>query len=246
LVTHYTYDPFGNTTVTGNVNANDVEYTGRENDSTGLYYFRARYYDPSHQRFISEDPLGQYSGINVYRYVHDDPLNRVDPFGLSDITITVTRNTSTPNSTTGTITVNAGSFGSVSGYSLEPPLAGSGPVAIPPGDYTAHWRDNSGPGLNGQAIELDPKNGRNNIQIHPGNTADDTEGCILPGSLLKPDYVGGSRPKTGEINNLVQTVLDADAANGEQTNIYVNIVDNTRGGPTPTHGGPTPTPHGRK
>jgi len=54
--THYAYDPFGNTTVTG-TSTNPFQYTGRENDGTGLYYYRARYYGPGLQRFISNDPL---------------------------------------------------------------------------------------------------------------------------------------------------------------------------------------------
>ena len=37
---------------------NPFQYTGRENDATGLYYYRARYYSPTLRRFISEDPLG--------------------------------------------------------------------------------------------------------------------------------------------------------------------------------------------
>src|SRR4030042_6229617 len=55
--TTYTYDPFGNVTVSGETSDNAFQYTGRENDGTGLYYYRARYYSPELQRFISEDPL---------------------------------------------------------------------------------------------------------------------------------------------------------------------------------------------
>ena len=52
----YTYDPFGRTSVIGPTQ-NPFQYTGRENDGTGLYYYRARYYHPSLQRFLSEDPM---------------------------------------------------------------------------------------------------------------------------------------------------------------------------------------------
>jgi RHS repeat-associated protein len=38
--------------------ANPAQYTGRENDGTGLYYYRGRYYSPTLQRFASQDPLG--------------------------------------------------------------------------------------------------------------------------------------------------------------------------------------------
>ena len=37
--------------------ANAFQYTGRENDETGLFYYRARYYSPINSRFLSEDPL---------------------------------------------------------------------------------------------------------------------------------------------------------------------------------------------
>jgi len=55
--TEYTYEPFGKTTVSGISNTNPFQYTGRENDATGLYYYRARYYHPTLQRFVAEDPL---------------------------------------------------------------------------------------------------------------------------------------------------------------------------------------------
>jgi RHS repeat-associated protein len=79
--TQYTYDPFGNTTATGISTSNPAQYTGRENDGTGLYYYRARYYDPTIARFISEDPIGFYGGINFYSYVGNSPTNFVDPSG---------------------------------------------------------------------------------------------------------------------------------------------------------------------
>lgn len=84
--TQYTYDPFGDTTASGTVSSNASQFTGRENDGTGLYYYRARYFNPSLQRFISEDPLRQRGGdINFYAYVSNDPLSYVDPDGLSKV-----------------------------------------------------------------------------------------------------------------------------------------------------------------
>ena len=53
-------------------------YTGREL-STGLYFYRARYYNPQLQRFISQDPLGYAGGsVNFCDYAHSDPTNLMD------------------------------------------------------------------------------------------------------------------------------------------------------------------------
>ncbi len=70
IASSYTYQPFGVTTTGGAGNTNPYQFTGRENDGTGLYYFRARYYGPIFQRFIAQDPLRFAGGsVNVYSYV---------------------------------------------------------------------------------------------------------------------------------------------------------------------------------
>jgi len=50
---------------------------------TGLYYYRARYYDPQIGRFLSDDPIRFGGGVNFYRYVYNSPAGLVDPMGLS-------------------------------------------------------------------------------------------------------------------------------------------------------------------
>ncbi len=79
--TSYTYEPFGNTSVTGAATTNSFAYTGRELDAGNLYYYRARYYNPSLQRFITEDPIRFNGGINFYGYVQNSPVDFVDPSG---------------------------------------------------------------------------------------------------------------------------------------------------------------------
>jgi len=74
-------EPYGEVTATGS-STNPYQYTGRENDGTGLYYYRARYYSPSLKRFISEDPMGLDAGLNEYVYADGDPLDELDPLGL--------------------------------------------------------------------------------------------------------------------------------------------------------------------
>jgi uncharacterized protein RhaS with RHS repeats len=50
-------------------------------------YYRARYYSPKAKRFISEDPIGQRAGPNVYAYVAANPLSYRDPYGLEKINL---------------------------------------------------------------------------------------------------------------------------------------------------------------
>ncbi|OQW33080.1 MAG: hypothetical protein A4E19_06970 [Nitrospira sp. SG-bin1] len=81
VTTTYAYSPFGATTVNG-LSTNPIQFTGRENDGNGLYYYRARYYNSSHSRFLSEDPLEFDAGDpNLYAYVFNNPTNFIDPFG---------------------------------------------------------------------------------------------------------------------------------------------------------------------
>jgi RHS repeat-associated protein len=77
------YSPYG--TINGAEGSIDFQgiFTGKEVDlETGLYYFNARWYDPETGRFITEDPARD--GVNWYAYCGNNPLNRIDPTGLSD------------------------------------------------------------------------------------------------------------------------------------------------------------------
>jgi RHS repeat-associated protein len=82
VITRYDYTPYGRTTETAAASANPFRYTGREYEADDLYYYRARYYDPTAGRFFSEDPIGFAAGdTNLYRYVGGNPVNFVDPSG---------------------------------------------------------------------------------------------------------------------------------------------------------------------
>jgi RHS repeat-associated protein len=87
--TQYMYAPFGNTILSGPPSTNSFQYTGRENDGTGLYYYRARYYSPAYNRFLSEDPLGLARSRSDYVYAFDNPINRRDPAGLFPISLPI-------------------------------------------------------------------------------------------------------------------------------------------------------------
>jgi RHS repeat-associated protein len=82
VVNHFVYDSFGNRTEATSADFR-FGYTGRELDAeTGLYYYRARYYDAAIGRFISEDPIGFSAGdTNLYRYVGNNATNYTDPSG---------------------------------------------------------------------------------------------------------------------------------------------------------------------
>jgi RHS repeat-associated protein len=105
----YTYEPYGATTQSGTGSANAARYTGREEDGTGLYYYRARYYDPRRQRFVSEDPLGFAAGdLNTYRYVFNQPITGTDPLGLDTGAVGLTGSIGLGVGATGSVLVTFG------------------------------------------------------------------------------------------------------------------------------------------
>ena len=83
----YQYTDFGETTINGdNKVENEVCYTGGIYDqSTGLYYLNARYYNPEDGRFVTEDTYrgetNEPDTQNLYVYCADNPVNYVDPSG---------------------------------------------------------------------------------------------------------------------------------------------------------------------
>ena len=100
VVQSYVYDAFGKVTIydkdgneitpsSSNYLETPYAFTGRELDAeTGLYFYRARYYDPNLGRFISEDPIAFLSSdTNFYRYIFNSPVNLTDPSGLLTIAL---------------------------------------------------------------------------------------------------------------------------------------------------------------
>ena len=86
---HFTYDSWGNPTVASqpfSFSASQLRFTwqGREySNATGLYSFRARWYDPAAGRWLSKDPIGLEGGLNLYEAFGSNPVCFGDPDGFS-------------------------------------------------------------------------------------------------------------------------------------------------------------------
>ncbi len=78
-----TYDPYGNLLASSGTKTTPLGYDGQyTNSDTGLIYLRAREYDPATDQFLSVDPMEAITEA-PYDYTYDDPLNAIDPSGLS-------------------------------------------------------------------------------------------------------------------------------------------------------------------
>jgi RHS repeat-associated protein len=88
LAGSYRYDPFGRLigTPTGLAARNTQRFSSKEwHNASGFYAFGYRFYDPATQRWLNRDPIGEEGGVNLYGYVEIDPVNGIDPLGLTSI-----------------------------------------------------------------------------------------------------------------------------------------------------------------
>ncbi|PKF49420.1 toxin, partial [Enterovibrio nigricans] len=94
ILTKEEYYPFGGTSVRASKSETEVKYktvrySGKERDSSGLYYYGFRYYQPWSGRWLSADPAGTIDGLNLYRMVRNNPTTSRDPNGLFSIANTL-------------------------------------------------------------------------------------------------------------------------------------------------------------
>ncbi|MCR6545180.1 RHS repeat-associated core domain-containing protein [Dehalobacterium formicoaceticum] len=92
IVNNYSYDEWGNILSKTESIANPIRYAGEYFDEeSGFYYLRARYYDPSTGRFISEDPyegsIDNPLSLNLYTYCSNNPIKFVDPSGFVPVVL---------------------------------------------------------------------------------------------------------------------------------------------------------------
>jgi RHS repeat-associated protein len=89
LISYEEYFPYGGTAIIAGSNQAEVKlkdyrYSGKEcDDSTGLYYYGARYYAPWLGRWLNPDPVGTVDGMNLYAFVGGNPIVHLDANGLS-------------------------------------------------------------------------------------------------------------------------------------------------------------------
>lgn len=141
LTTQYSYDPFGKVTVSGQTSANPYQFTGRENDGTGLYYYRFRYYHPTLQRFTKQDP-NEFGGgdANLYAYVFNSPLNFVDPLGLYfDFNVTIPFGYE-GGAVTGGVQIGSNGISPYGGGGFSPIGPPSGSITWGPGPIVPGWQ----------------------------------------------------------------------------------------------------------
>jgi RHS repeat-associated protein len=85
VVWEASYKPFGQARVNPKSTVeNNFRFPGQYHDQeTGFHYNYHRYYDPGTGRYLTPDPIGLVGGINLFAYIENNPINFIDPSGLS-------------------------------------------------------------------------------------------------------------------------------------------------------------------
>ncbi|HKP04149.1 MAG TPA: RHS repeat-associated core domain-containing protein [Chthoniobacterales bacterium] len=200
IVEQYEYDAFGQPYIydansnlvarnLGSPEGNRFLFTGREwLKELRVYDYRNRLYQPELGRFVQPDPKEFEAGdYNLYRYCHNDPVNRGDPFGLLDMDTAIQR----ALFETGTTLLGAGIgalIGGGGGGALG--LAGgpAAPATVPAGAAVG--------GLGGVVVGGAAGLGIGKV-LSPIIFKEDTEG-----TYEFPDQQGGEKPYVGQSGNV--------------------------------------------
>jgi RHS repeat-associated protein len=168
------YKPFGEASVhPSSTIVNNFRFPGQYFDQeTGLHYNYHRYYDPRTGRYVTPDPIGLKGGINLWPYVANNPLRRIDPWGLDSLYY------------------NGGYVHWLNDQRVITNLyrAMSGPYgegSLPAGDYTGqNLRTRTAQGMvcpsGGWSLDLEPNfpTDRTLLRMHPDQDPAGTAGCI--------------------------------------------------------------------
>jgi RHS repeat-associated protein len=200
----HTWDAWGRNTSTTWDAMDALGWKGLQPETgAGLIYMRARWYDPTLGRFISEDPAGLAGGINPYVFAGDDPINQSDPSGLL---------TQDPDLAQQLCAINGGTYGEFSDRSVciahtlqtvrvtgvqDPLFGGPEPADPTPSVIFAQFANMSGP----KQISTDPKAAwaRCTEQAVPGNavTLGLDVGAIAVGVFLPEEDMAQAAVKLG-------------------------------------------------
>jgi RHS repeat-associated protein len=171
------YEPFGKATVKIGTVENNLRLPGQYYDrETGLHYNYFRDYDPGTGRYIEFDLIGLRGGLNGYAYVRGNPISRIDPLGLSDVTF---------DRGAGTITAYDNQGNQVGQYPAGNNTTSTSNGAWPDGTYDySHYVPHpesgaTGPyGSNGNFVFDVP--GRTGMGIHSGRKGPQSKtlGCV--------------------------------------------------------------------
>jgi len=82
VVGEYSYTTFGEQLSATGTYTPRFTFSSKERDASGLVYHGFRYYSPVLCRWISEDPIGEDGGINLYQFCGNNPVNYIDSDGL--------------------------------------------------------------------------------------------------------------------------------------------------------------------
>jgi RHS repeat-associated protein len=192
LANTYTYDSYGKLTGSTGTLSNPFQYTGREFDpETGVYEYRARYYDQNVGRFVSEDPIGLNAGLNMYEYADNSVPNAVDPLGFATCVYSITGGTlkctpDDPSHQPVNIPVASGNNGDPQHHCKNNPqcteMADTGP--IPLGSWT--WTNQSTSKPNGRVLTPMPGTDTFDRDLFR------THSCANPfGPSLQPPFCSG-------------------------------------------------------